>query len=165
MSRYLQGTLPVYWWQLSCQQPTNQCPDYHHRLWRCNHSCSYSCIWSPHKPLGLSLPPDTSIMTGRVPCKYLDIYLAGTHILQWLLHLWMEPGWCTAVYMGADLQRRYRPWRRHNNYQQPTVSAIQQRPDCWKQNVSLLLTRQFGKISQCPNLLHGRYLLCRSAPM
>jgi hypothetical protein len=34
--------------------------------------------------------------------------------------------------------------------QQPTVPAIRQRPECRKQNVILLLTRQFGKISQCP---------------
>ena len=49
--------------------------------------------------------------------------------------------------------------------QQPTVPAIRQRPECRKQNVSLLLTREFGKISQCPDLLHlhGRYLLCTSA--
>jgi hypothetical protein len=32
------------------------------RLWRCSSSCSYSCIWSPHQPPGLCLPPDTSIM-------------------------------------------------------------------------------------------------------
>ena len=38
--------------------------------------------------------------------------------------------------------------------QQPTVPAIRQRPECRKQNVSLLLTREFGKISQCPDLLH-----------
>ena len=58
-------------------------------------------------------------------------------------------------------------WRVHNNYQQPTVPAIRQRPECRKQNVSLLLTRRFGKISQCPDLLHlhGRYLLCTSAPI
>jgi hypothetical protein len=37
-----------------------------------------------------------------------------------------------------------------------TNSLIRQRPECSKQNVSLLLTRQFGKISQCPDLLHGR---------
>ena len=51
--------------------------------------------------------------------------------------------------------------------QQPTVPAIRQRPECRKQNVSLLLTRQFGKISQCPDLLHlhGRYLLCTFAPI
>ena len=51
--------------------------------------------------------------------------------------------------------------------QQPTVPAIRQRPECRKQNVSLLLTRQFRKISQCPDLLHlhGRYLLCSSAPI
>ena len=50
---------------------------------------------------------------------------------------------------------------------QPTVPAIRQRPECRKQNVSLLLTREFGKISQCPDLLHlhGRYLLCTSAPI
>ena len=29
---------------------------------RCSPSCSYSCIWSPHQPPGLFLPPDTSIM-------------------------------------------------------------------------------------------------------
>ena len=28
------------------------------RLWRCSSSCSYSCIWSPHQPPGLFLPPD-----------------------------------------------------------------------------------------------------------
>ena len=51
--------------------------------------------------------------------------------------------------------------------QQPTVPAIRQRPECRKQNVSLLLSRQFRKISQCPDLLHlhGRYLLCSSAPI
>ena len=51
--------------------------------------------------------------------------------------------------------------------QQPTVPAIRQRPECRKQIVSLLLTREFGKISQCPDLLHlhGRYLLCTSAPI
>ena len=51
--------------------------------------------------------------------------------------------------------------------QQPTVPAIRQRPVCRKQNVSFLLTREFGKISQCPDLLHlhGRYLLCTSAPI
>ena len=51
--------------------------------------------------------------------------------------------------------------------QQPTVPAIRQRPECRKQNVSLLITREFGKISQCPDLLHlhGRYLLCTSAPI
>ena len=51
--------------------------------------------------------------------------------------------------------------------QQPTVPAIRQRPECRKQNVSLLLTREFGKISQCPDLLHlhGRYLLCTSTPI
>ena len=32
------------------------------RLWRCSPSYSYSCIWSPHQPPGLFLPPDTSIM-------------------------------------------------------------------------------------------------------
>jgi hypothetical protein len=40
---------------------------------------------------------------------------------------------------------------------------MRQRPECRKQNVSLLLTRQFGKISQCPDLLHGRYLRWSSA--
>ena len=51
--------------------------------------------------------------------------------------------------------------------QQPTVPAIRQRPECRKQNVSFLLTREFGKISQCPDLLHlhGRYLLCSSTPI
>jgi hypothetical protein len=39
--------------------------------------------------------------------------------------------------------------------QQPTVPAIRQRPECRKQNVSFLLTREFGKISQCPDLLHS----------
>ena len=38
--------------------------------------------------------------------------------------------------------------------QQPTVPAIRQRPECRKLNVSFLLTREFGKISQCPDLLH-----------
>ena len=57
-------------------------------------------------------------------------------------------------------------WRVHN-YQQPTVPAIRQRSECRKQNVSLLLTREFGKINQWPDLLHlhGRYLLCTSAPI
>ena len=49
--------------------------------------------------------------------------------------------------------------------QQPTVPPIRQRPECRKQNVSILLTRQFRKISQCPDHLHGRYLLCSSAPI
>jgi hypothetical protein len=40
---------------------------------------------------------------------------------------------------------------------------MRQRPECRKQNVSLLLTRQFGMISQCPDLLHGRYLRWSSA--
>ena len=49
--------------------------------------------------------------------------------------------------------------RLKSTQQQPTVPAIRQRPECRKQNVSLLLTREFGKISQCPDLLHlhGRY--------
>ena len=42
-----------------------------------------------------------------------------------------------------------------------------QRPECRTQNVSLLLTREFRMISQSPDLLHvhGRYLLCTSAPI
>ena len=46
-------------------------------------------------------------------------------------------------------------------------SCNRQPPECRKQNASLLLTREFGKISQCPDILHlhGRYLLCTSAPI
>ena len=47
--------------------------------WRCSPLCSYSCIWSPHQPPGLLLPPDTSIMEKD-----------------------------TAVWFGASLQQRRR---------------------------------------------------------
>ena len=76
--RYLLGTLPVYCWQLPCQQPATQCPDYHHRLWRYSPSCSYNCIWSPHQPPGLFLPPDTSIMAKDTAASlgvYIGIWL------------------------------------------------------------------------------------------
>ena len=46
--------------------------------------------------------------------------------------------------------------------QEPTVPAIRLRPECRKQNVSLLLTREFGKISHCPDLLHLHSLYLRT---
>jgi hypothetical protein len=39
---------------------------------------------------------------------------------------------------SSRLYRCQIPWRVHNNCQQPTVPAIRQRPECRKQNVSLL---------------------------